>query len=271
MGELQVFKNEEFGDVRVVQIDGEGWLVGKDVAEALGYSDTVKAISRHVDIEDKTKRPLLDSNGKTQETYVINESGFYSLVLSSKLDSAKKFKRWVTSEVLPTIRNTGGYVSNDEMFLDTYFPFIDESAKSVFKQTLETVRKQNEIIKNQKKEIEVKDNEIAHKKEVITGLVDDIDIYTKIAIVNRIIKRCGSKNGSYSNRYNEMYQCFKEMFHIDLGARCEGYNMKQQKKKDRLSIIKYAEKFNHMDNLYKVACKLYETEVNDLLDELRVK
>lgn len=110
--ELQIFNNPEFGEVRTTVIDGEPWLIGKDVAAALGYSNASKAVMMHVDSEDKRKEMLeADSqNGNVvTATMLINESGLYSLVLSSKLPTAKKFKRWVTSEVLPAIRKTGGY------------------------------------------------------------------------------------------------------------------------------------------------------------------
>lgn len=110
--ELQIFNNPEFGEVRTTVIDGEPWLIGKDVAAALGYSNASKAVMMHVDSEDKRKEMLeADSqNGNVvTATMLINESGLYSLVLSSKLPTAKKFKRWVTSEVLPAIRKTGSY------------------------------------------------------------------------------------------------------------------------------------------------------------------
>lgn len=108
MNNLQVFDNPEFGQVRVVEIDREPWLVGKDVAAALGYSDTNKAIAMHVDDEDKLNDKTSSSLGQ-RGGWLINESGLYSLVLSSKLPGAKKFRRWVTSEVLPSIRKTGSY------------------------------------------------------------------------------------------------------------------------------------------------------------------
>lgn len=107
---VQIFNNPEFGYVRVVMKDGEPWFVGKDVAKILGYAKPLNAIATHVDEDDSLKQGLTDSLGRIQETILINESGLYSLILSSKLPSAKKFKRWVTSEVLPTIRKTGGYV-----------------------------------------------------------------------------------------------------------------------------------------------------------------
>ncbi len=108
MNGLQVFENPEFGSIRTVEIDGEPWLVGKDVAVALGYSNPRKALADHVDKEDKGVTKCDTPSGPQQMT-IINESGLYSLILSSKLPGAKKFKRWVTSEVLPSIRKTGGY------------------------------------------------------------------------------------------------------------------------------------------------------------------
>lgn len=112
MNELKVFENEEFGKVRVVEVNGEGWLVGKDVAEVLGYSNASKALKDHIDEEDKLNNESLSSLGQ-RGGMLINESGLYSLVLKSKLPSAKKFKRWVTSEVLPSIRKNGAYMTDD--------------------------------------------------------------------------------------------------------------------------------------------------------------
>ena len=110
--ELQIFKNAELGSVRSTMINGEPYFVGKDVAEILGYKDTSDAMRRHVDDEDKLTRCFTDS-GQSREMYVINESGLYSLILSSKLPTAKRFKRWVTSEVLPAIRRHGLYAVDD--------------------------------------------------------------------------------------------------------------------------------------------------------------
>lgn len=108
MNELTVFNNEEFGEVRTVVIEGVVYFVGKDVAEVLGYTNTSKAITDHIDAEDKGVTKCYTLGGE-QELTIINESGLYSLILSSKLPKAKKFKHWVTSEVLPQIRQTGSY------------------------------------------------------------------------------------------------------------------------------------------------------------------
>lgn len=118
MSNLQIFENEEFGEIRTVTIDNEPWFVGKDVAEALGYLKARNAISAHVSDEDKKDAPIQGDQGGTQNMTIINESGLYALIFGSKLESAKRFKRWVTSEVLPSIRKTGSYqrlMSPEEM------------------------------------------------------------------------------------------------------------------------------------------------------------
>lgn len=131
MNEVQIFNNEEFGSVRVTEINGEPWLVGKDVAACLGYGkgkSLNNAVAKHVDEEDKGVIETMTPGGK-QKVIVINESGVYALVFGSKLPMAKKFKHWVTSDVLPTLRKTGSYVmsdvqqriQSDPMFAAEYF------------------------------------------------------------------------------------------------------------------------------------------------------
>lgn len=112
--EVQIFENAEFGKVRTVVVKDEPYFVGKDVAEILGYKDTVNALKAHVDEEDKTGWQITTPSRGTQTATIINESGLYSLILSSKLPAAKKFKRWVTSEVLPSIRKTGSYTAKPD-------------------------------------------------------------------------------------------------------------------------------------------------------------
>lgn len=111
MNDLQIFNNVEFGQIRTITKDNEVWFVGRDIATALGYSDTNKAVAMHVDDEDKQLNDKTSSSFGQRGATIINESGLYSLVLSSKLSSAKKFKRWITSEVLPSIRKHGGYLT----------------------------------------------------------------------------------------------------------------------------------------------------------------
>ena len=145
MQELQIFNNQEFGKVRAMTIDGQPYFVGKDVAEVLGYSNPQKALRDHVDEDDKTVNEMFTVNGT--KGILINESGLYSLVLLSKMPRAKQFKRWVTAEILPTIRKTGGYVASEDTFLETYMPYATEETKAIFKTQLQHIRQLNQKIK----------------------------------------------------------------------------------------------------------------------------
>ena len=161
---LQVFNNEQFGQVRVVMIENENWLVGKDVAKALGYSRTDHAINRHCDIDDVSKQYITDNLGRSQETLVINESGFYSLVMGSKLPNAKAFKRWVTSEVLPQIRKTGGYIPVSES---------DDEASIMARALLiaqNTLNKKDELLKEKEKQINILEQDLSDKNRFIKQL-----------------------------------------------------------------------------------------------------
>lgn len=140
MNELQIFKNEEFGEVRTVTIDNEPWFVGKDVATALGYERATKAIQDHVNEEDKDEIPIQDSIGRMQKTPIINESGLYALIFGSKLESAKRFKHWVTSEVLPTIRKTGGYQMQAPQGKELLALAVLEAQKTIEEQTAQIER-----------------------------------------------------------------------------------------------------------------------------------
>lgn len=111
MNKLQIFNNDQFGQIRALEINGAPYFVGNDVATALGYDKPRNAVARYVDKDDALKRGVTDELGRNQETVVISESGMYALVFGSKLPAARAFKHWVTAEVLPTIRKTGGYMS----------------------------------------------------------------------------------------------------------------------------------------------------------------
>ena len=129
---VEIFSNDNFGNIRGIEINGEPWLVGKDVAAALGYADPRSTVSKKVDKEDRGVAKMETPSG-IQEMTIINESGFYSLVLGSKLPEAKKFKRWVTSEVLPQIRQTGGYNSKElSEFIKKQQKLLKTTDKSYF-------------------------------------------------------------------------------------------------------------------------------------------
>lgn len=166
---MQIFNHPQFGEIRAVEIEGEPWFVAKDVAEALGYSNSRDAIAKHVDGEDKNTVAIHDGIPGNPNQAVINESGIYALVFGSQLPGAKQFKRWVTSEVLPTIRKTGGYVDNDELFVRTYFPNMDDNAKTMFKSTLAALRSANEKIEADKPKVLFADSVSVSESDCTVG------------------------------------------------------------------------------------------------------
>ena len=148
MNEMQIFQNAEFGSVRTPDINGVPYFVGKDVAEILGYSNTRKALLDHVDEEDKTDGVTIrDSIGREQAPVLINESGLYSLILSSKMPNARRFKRWVTSEILPTIRKHGVYatdelIANPDLAIAAFTALKEEREKNRLLEQTTAVQKQ---------------------------------------------------------------------------------------------------------------------------------
>lgn len=165
MNELKIFENPEFGKVRTMEINGEPYFVGKDVAEILGYERPAKAILDRVDNEDKNEVPIKDSIGRMQNTAIINESGLYSLILSSKLPKAKEFKRWVTSEVLPSIRKHGAYAV-DELLNDPEFAIKTFTA---LKEERERSKRLSEQIEADKPKVIFADSVSAAKSSILIG------------------------------------------------------------------------------------------------------
>lgn len=249
-----VFNHPEFGELRTVEIDGVVWFVGKDVAEALGYSKSRNAIAAHVDEEDKTHAPIQGgcSTG-VQDTIVINESGLYALILSSKLPSAKEFKHWVTAEVLPSIRKTGGYVnpSQSDLFLDTYLPFADQNTRLLFKTTLDTIQQQNNTIQQQ-------NHTISHQEDIIRNLTSDIPLADKRQILNRIVRFGGSPH----TRWPFLYREFDNKFHMNTKVQLEHYNETHKPKlQNRLDYIEHIGMFN---DLAEIACVIFGPDIEKL-------
>ena len=177
---IRIFENEEFGKIRTVIKDGEPWLVGKDVSKILGYSDVNKAIAMHVDNEDKKLNDKTSSSFGQRGATLINESGFYSLVLSSKMPRAKEFKRWVTAEILPAIRRTGGYVANEDMFIENYLPFLEEPYQGLFRLQMMAINQLNERIRHDQPLVEFA-NQVSNTDNLI-----DMNAMAKLAIEENI-------------------------------------------------------------------------------------
>nr|DAI49401.1 MAG TPA: repressor domain protein [Caudoviricetes sp.] len=141
---MQIFNYDE-KQIRTVAIDGEPWFVLKDVCEVLGISK-YRDVAERLD-EDERGSVRVDTLGGTQRMTAVNESGLYHVIIRSDKPVAKPFRKWITADVLPTMRKTGGYVANDDVFIDTYLPYADEQTKLLFRSTLETVKRLNEKVK----------------------------------------------------------------------------------------------------------------------------
>lgn len=168
MNKLKIFENQEFGKIRSVMVNNEPYFVGKDIAEVLGYSNSRKAIQDHVDEDDRGVTKC-DTLGGIQELTIINESGLYSLILSSKLPNAKLFKRWVTSEVLPSIRKNGGYLTGQE---DMNEDEIMAKAILYANRKIEDLKRSNNLLEVQNSQLTVANEIMKPKADYFDELVD---------------------------------------------------------------------------------------------------
>lgn len=167
MNELQIFSNPEFGEVRTVILNGEPLFIAVDVCRALEIGNSRMATDR---LDDDEKDVIsTDTPGGKQNFTAITESGLYALVLGSRKPEAKVFKRWITHEVIPTIRKTGGYVSNEQAFVDTYLPFADETTKAMFSQTLNALRQANTKIEQDKPKVLFAESVTASHTSILVG------------------------------------------------------------------------------------------------------
>lgn len=248
---IEVFENPIFGQIRMVMVDDEPMFCLVDVCRALEIKNATD-VAKRLDEDELTR---LNLGGRAGESNFITESGLYAVIVRSDKPNARKFRKWVTSDVLPTIRKTGGYVNNDELFISTYLPYADENTKLIFSQTLKTVREQNETIKRQQKEI-------IHKEDVIIGLVDDIDLATKRQRITQIV-RFGA-DGKYQERYSLLYGEFERKYHCNLKSRMEGCALKP-KVRNKMDYID--REMGMIPQLYEIACKLFENDVEKLKSE----
>ena len=219
--EIQIFNNPEFGDVRVMDIEGEPWLVGKDVAEKLGYADTFGALKKHVDDEDK-QNCQNDSFESPRGMTIINESGLYALVFGSKLHTAKKFKHWVTSEVLPQIRKMGSYgkpMSQVEILAQAAQQLVEQEKR------LTAVEKRMDGVRD------------------IVALCANGWRQDSAHLINRIAERLGGAE-HISEVRKESYKFLNERMHADVAARLR--NLKRKAAEEGMCKSK-RDKLNYLD------------------------
>lgn len=257
--QCEIFNHPEFGNLRCIEKDGEPWFVGKDVAMALGYSNTRDALSRHVDVEDKGVVNH-DTPSGIQKMTIINESGLYSLILSSKLESAKRFKRWVTSEVLPCIRKHGGYIVGQENMPKEVLlaHAVLESQKIIEENAREIAKLHNEC--------SLLNDQVEHSQEIIDAFSKNITPSEKRAILNRLMTwHHGAVAGS---RWTVLYREFEAKYHFNLDVRIRNYNKNPDNKRIK-SKLEYVDRvLGMLDQLYELAVKLFHSDAEALIEEM---
>ncbi len=260
--QCEIFNHPEFGNLRCIEIDGEPWFVGKDVATALGYKDTSDALKKHVESEDKLTRRFADS-GQNRQMWIINESGLYSLILSSKLESAKRFKRWVTSEVLPCIRKHGGYVvpqnANGNMPKEVLLAHAVLESQKIIEENAREIAKLNN-------ECSLLNDQVEHSQEIIDAFSKNITPSEKRAILNRLMTwHHGAVAGS---RWTVLYREFEAKYHFNLEVRIKNYNKNPDNKRIK-SKLEYVDRvLGMLDQLYELAVKLFHSDAEALIEEM---
>lgn len=203
MNELKIFENRDFGKIRSLMVNNEPFFVGNDIATVLGYKNTRDALSKHIDEEDKISDVAIYDGSQNRNMTIINESGLYSLILSSKLESAKKFKRWVTDEVLPSIRKTGGYIAGEKDMTEDELVL---KAMTVLNKKVENLRSKNEQLTI----------ENAQQKQMIGELKPKADYTDKIlqnkgvVTITAIAKDYGMSGEKMNERLHELGVQYKQ-------------------------------------------------------------
>lgn len=214
MNELHIFENKDFGKVRTISDGGKVLFCGSDVAKALGYTNQRDALNRHCRYVVKRDVPHPQAPDKIIEMSFITEGDVYRLVFGSNLPSAERFMDWVADEVLPTIRKTGGYVNNDDLFVNTYLPNADDTTKALFRSTLETIRTQNAKIEEYKPKAIFADAVSASKTSILVGELAKILHQNGVTIGQNRLFEWLRNNGylcCYGERYNMPTQRSMEM------------------------------------------------------------
>ena len=210
MKDIRIFSSPEFGEIRTIEVNGEPWLVGKDVAQVLGYSDTDQALRKHVDEEDKLTRQF-NGSGQNRAMTIINESGLYALVLSSKLPTAKKFRRWVTAEVLPSIRRHGAYMTPETIEKILTDPDTIIQLATELKEEREKRKALETRVKRDRPKVLFADSVAASKTSILVG---------ELA---KLLKQNGVETGQ-----NRMFQWLREQGYL-IRRQGTDFNMPTQK------------------------------------------
>ena len=251
--EIKIFENEEFGSIRTLEINGKPYFVGKDVTDILGYQNGSRDINRHVDEDDREKVMIFDGN-QNKESIIINESGLYSLILSSKLPTAKKFKRWVTSEILPSIRKTGGYLANSDMMVSTYFGNLPPEQQTLVKGLFDNIIAQ-----------QTKIDTLTTTNEVLTT---DILSWADRPLVNALVRRYAGYacDGNFASAWIEFKKELLYKYSININSRITAYINKNGKKPHTLDVITDDEVLSALKTIVSL-CENKNIDISDLLNK----
>lgn len=240
MNSIQIFKNEKFGDIRTMIIDGEPWFAGKDIALVLRYSNPQKAIRDHVDEEDRTVNNSFTVHGTP--IVLINESGLYSLIMSSKLPEAKSFKHWVTHEILPTIRKHGAYMTPEALERSMNDPDFYIGLLTV--------------LKNERAAKVAAENLAQERQDTIDSLCNKVPLAELRQRVVQIVRKGCTNSQEVANRWNLLYSEFDKKHHVNTNARANHANQ------NRIEVIVAMDKIGA---LYELACKLFATSYDSFM------
>lgn len=260
--------------IRVFGTPEEPLFLARDVAEWLDYSKRSNGtykVDRMLQSVDDEEKLILTTPAHTMSrvlqpntTYsFLTESGLYEVLMLSRKPKAKKFKSKV-KEILKTIRKTGGYVADENMFINTYLPFADESTQLLFRTTLHTIQEQNTLIRTQQETITQQKADLEYKQEMIQKFADQISVADMRQILNRVMRHNG---GNFKNRWSLLYREFENKYKMNISLRLDNYNRNHTKKlKSKLDYIDF--ELHMIPELYELAVKLFESDVKELIEEM---
>lgn len=263
MNQIKIFENNEFGKIRAIEYNNEPYFIAKDIADILEYSDT-NAMTKRLD--DDEKNTYTDNlSGQRRDITIISESGLYNAILGSKKPESKAFKKWITSEVLPSIRKNGGYVQDASQFINAYFPNMEQAGKDFLVMTLNEKLKSEKELVEQKLINEKQTKEIEYKEDVIIGLVKDIDLESKRQVLSTVMKH---KNANYRERWQLLYSHFEKKYHLNLKIRRDNWD-KENKPRSK-SMIDFVDRgLKMIPEIYDIACKIFENDINEILEHYK--
>lgn len=249
--ELQIFSNEEFGEIRTLEIDGKPYFVASDIAKALGYKDSTNAIKQHCRWVVKHHIPHPQSKTKTLRVNVIPEGDIYRLITHSELDSAEQFESWVFDEILPTIRKTGGYINNVDLMVNTYFSDVPDEQKSLVKGLLVNIEEKQKKIVSLNNE-----NDLLAQKNLE---------WADRPLINSLVRAYASSIGDFGKAWNNYKKELLYKHSININSRITNHINTTGKKPKTLDMIDDSELANAISVAVSL-CRENNVEIDDLLN-----